>query len=94
MKTPNHYYLVADTAFPQGVVDIQGHIQAPLKDWQQVRGTPGQMEEAMAFNWELLSYWQTAEWSMWSIQGSFGRLWMPLSCNDDVTCGDLIEICL
>ena len=48
----------------------------------------------MAFNRELLSYRQTAEWSMWSIQGSFGRLRMPLDCNDDVAHGDLIEICL
>ncbi|KIJ10703.1 hypothetical protein PAXINDRAFT_157540 [Paxillus involutus ATCC 200175] len=31
MKTPGHYYLVADTAFPQGTADIKGHIQAPLK---------------------------------------------------------------
>lgn len=93
-QTPDHYYLVADTAFPQGAVDIQGHIQAPLKDGQRVRGTLGQMEEAMAFNWELLSYWQTAEWGMWSIQESFGRLGMRLDCNDDVACGDLIEICL
>ena len=61
MKTPDHYYLVADTAFPQGAVDIQAHIQAPLKDGQQVRGTPGQIEEVMAFNQELLLYQQIAE---------------------------------
>ncbi|KIK81943.1 hypothetical protein PAXRUDRAFT_806059 [Paxillus rubicundulus Ve08.2h10] len=39
MKTPGHYYLVADTAFPQGTADIKGHIRAPLKSGQRVRGT-------------------------------------------------------
>jgi hypothetical protein len=65
-----------------------------LKDGQRIRGTPEQMAEAMAFNHELLSYRQTAEWGMHAIQGSFGRLQMPLNCNNNSSRGDLIEICL
>ena len=65
-----------------------------MKDGQWVRGTTEQIEEAMAFNWELLSYRQTAEWGMRAIQGSFGRLRIPLDCNDNAGRGDLIEICL
>jgi hypothetical protein len=52
------------------------------------------MDEAMAFNHELLSYRQTAEWGMRAIQGSFGRLRLPLDCDDDDSRGDLLEICL
>lgn len=37
-------------------------------------GTADQIAEATAFNRELLSYRQTAEWGMRAIQGSFGRL--------------------
>ncbi|KAF9228946.1 hypothetical protein BS17DRAFT_792928 [Gyrodon lividus] len=61
-KTPEGHYIIADTAFPRGTVEIQGHICAPLKAGQQVGGTPDQIVEVMAFNQELLSYRQTAEW--------------------------------
>ncbi|KIK78037.1 hypothetical protein PAXRUDRAFT_165071 [Paxillus rubicundulus Ve08.2h10] len=93
-KTPDGYYLVADTAFPRGTVEIKGRICAPLKDGQQVMGTTDQIVEVMAFNRELLSYSQTTEWGMRAIQGSFGRLRIPLSCNDSKARGDLLEICL
>jgi len=31
-KTPEGYYLVTDTAFPQGSDQIKGRIRAPMKD--------------------------------------------------------------
>ncbi|KAI6009629.1 hypothetical protein F5J12DRAFT_905105 [Pisolithus orientalis] len=40
---------------------------------------------------ELLSYQQTAEWGMQAIQGSFGRLQVPLNINDEAKHGNLIE---
>lgn len=39
----------------------------------------------------MLSYRQTAEWGMRSIQGSFGRLRMPLPINDEQFRADLLE---
>ncbi|KIM55807.1 hypothetical protein SCLCIDRAFT_30069 [Scleroderma citrinum Foug A] len=93
-RTPDGYYLVADTAFPRGTGDIVGQIRTTLKDGQRIAGTPDQILEAMAHNWELLSYRQTAEWGMRAIQGSFGRLQMPLNIDHDERRGNLIEVCL
>ncbi|KIK80444.1 hypothetical protein PAXRUDRAFT_158675 [Paxillus rubicundulus Ve08.2h10] len=31
-KTPDGYYIIADTAFPRGTMEIKGHIHASLKD--------------------------------------------------------------
>lgn len=48
----------------------------------------------MAFNRELLSYWQTAEWGMRGLQNAFGRLCVPLDILDKEVRGDLIETCV
>ena len=45
---------------------------APIKTGQHLRGTVAEVEERFAYDRELLSYCQTAEWGMQSIQGSFG----------------------
>jgi len=57
-------------------------------------GTADQITKATAFNQELLSYRQTAEWGMRTIQGSFGRLRIPLDINNNAKRGNLIETCL
>ena len=44
-------------------------------------------------SWSILSYRQTAEWGMRELQGSFGRLWMPLEIQDMEKRADLIECC-
>jgi hypothetical protein len=62
--TPSGFYLVADTAFPRGADQIQGKIRAPIKTSQRIQGTSVQIEERLAFDRELLSYRQTAEWGM------------------------------
>ncbi|KAG2747612.1 hypothetical protein P692DRAFT_201840533 [Suillus brevipes Sb2] len=80
--TPPTYYIVADTAFPRGTNNIHGRICAPLKQGQRLQGSVAEIDERMAFNRELLSYRQTAEWGMRGLQGAFGRL------------RDLIEICV
>ena len=92
-ETPDGFYLVADTAFPRGTEEIEGRIMAPIKTGQRMCGTDEEIEERFAYDRELLSYRQTAEWGMRSIQGSFGRLRLPLQINDKNARGDLIEIC-
>ncbi|KZV61810.1 hypothetical protein PENSPDRAFT_592328, partial [Peniophora sp. CONT] len=42
----------------------------------------------------LLSYRQTAEWGMCALQGSFGRLRVPLEIENSERRGDLLETCL
>ena len=56
--------------------------------------TAKQIEEWFAFNWELLSYCQTAEWGNCALQGLFGHLQIPLEINDSQRRGDLIETCI
>lgn len=92
--TPAGYYIMADTAFPCGSNDINGRICTPLKQGQTLQGSAADIEERMAFNRELLSYRQTAEWGMRSLQGAFGRLRIPLNISDKEARGDLIEICV
>ncbi|KAF8799740.1 hypothetical protein BYT27DRAFT_7227722 [Phlegmacium glaucopus] len=67
-ETPDGFYLVADSAFPCGTVDIEGCIMAPIKTGQRLQGTIAEIEERFAYDRELLSYRQTAEWGMQSIQ--------------------------
>lgn len=78
--TPDGSYLVADTAFPQGTAQIAGKIKAPLKSGQHLPADPS---DVLEFNRQLLSYRQTAEWGMRVLQGSFGRLRLPLNIADD-----------
>lgn len=92
--TPPTYYIVADTAFPRGTNDIHGRICAPLKQGQRLQGSVAEIDERMAFNRELLSYRQTAEWGMRGLQGAFGRLRVPLEIANKEARGDLIEICV
>lgn len=76
------YYLVADTAFPAGSSDLKGQILSPLKVGQRLHGSQEELDARLALNRELLSYRQTAEWGMRSLQGSFGRLRVPLEVNN------------
>lgn len=92
-ETPDGFYLVADSAFPRGTIDIEGRIVAPIKTGQRLRGTAVEIEERFLYDRELLSYRQTAEWGMRSIQGSFGRLRLPLQINNKEGRADLLEIC-
>jgi hypothetical protein len=93
-RTPDGFYLVADTAFPRGAKQIEGKIRAPIKTGQRMRGTMEEIEEHLAFDRQLLSYRQTAEWGMRGLQGSFGRLRIPLEIGRHKERGDLIEICI
>lgn len=93
-QTPEGFYLVADTAFPRGAQQIEGRIRAPIKTGSRLRGTMVDIQERLAFDRELLSYRQTAEWGMRGLQGSFGRLRIPLEIGRQAERGDLIEICV
>ena len=57
-------------------------------------GNAQEVQEKLAFNHELLSYHQTAEWGMCTLQGLFGRLRIPLEVNHMEKCGDLLETCV
>jgi hypothetical protein len=93
-QAPKGYYLVADSAFPRGAFLVKDKIKAPLKGGSVVPGDHQELTELLAFNRQLLSYRQTAEWGMRTIQGSFGRLRVPLPINDENAHKELLETCL
>jgi hypothetical protein len=92
-KVPDGYFLVADTAFPRGPDSIAGKICAPLKSGDRLPGDPVQCQDLLAYNWQLLSYRQTAEWGMRTLQGAFGRLRVPLPISSENHRHHRIEIC-
>jgi hypothetical protein len=91
-QTPEGFYLVADTAFPRSTAQIEGKICVPIKTGQIIRGTTADIEKKLAFDRQLLSYRQTAEWGMRSLQGAFGRLRLPLNVDDaEETCSKSVS---
>lgn len=91
--TPDPYYLITDTAFPRGTSSISGKIKAPLKTGEHVTADLVEQDRIMRFDRELLSFRQTAEWGMRSLQGSFARLRMPLDINNPNGRARLLETC-
>jgi hypothetical protein len=88
-KTPEGYFLISDTAFPA----LAGKIKKPLRAGRTLRGTQAQIDELVAFDHQLLSARQAVEWGMRTIQGSFGRLRLPLPADQDEERGEMLEIC-
>ncbi|KXN89021.1 hypothetical protein AN958_06372 [Leucoagaricus sp. SymC.cos] len=90
--TPEGYYLVADTAFPCGSLDIEGKIHVPLKDGAPLPQDYQERKQLVDFTHSLTSYRQTVEWGMRALQGSFSRLRIPLSINYSEFRGDILEV--
>ena len=92
-ETPHGYRLVANSAFPQGHDQITGKILVPLKAGQSLPLDDEQREHTLRLSRSVLSYRQTAEWGMRELQGSFGRLRIPLAAEDLDQRANLIEVC-
>lgn len=92
--TPDGFYLVADTAFPRQSRSIQERIKAPLKDGAKLPRDPTERQSLLAFNRQLLSCRQAAEWGMRTLQGSFGRLRIPLNIANSKARAELLEVCI
>jgi len=92
-ETPDGFCLVADSAFPQGHDRVVGKIRVPLKANQPLPLDIDQREHMIRFSRSVLSYRQTAEWGMRELQGSFGRLRIPLGAEDLDQRADLLETC-
>ena len=88
------FYLVTNTAFPYRVQSIEGWICAPVKAGNKLQGICEEIEDALYFNRQLLSYRQTAEWGNCGLQGSFGRLRVLLEIAQEGQQGDLLETCI
>ena len=93
-KLPDGYYLVSDTAFPQGAGRCPGKIHAPLQAGSSLPADQDELANVLAFNRQLLSFRQSVEWGMRSLQGAFSRLRVPLPIEDPLSRQDLLEICV
>ena len=62
-----------------------------MKDGTRLPIDVVECQEIMEFDRQLLSYCQTAEWGMRTIQGSFGRLRVSLPINYTDARADLLE---
>ena len=92
-ETPDGYRVVADAAFPTGHDRISGKILVPLKAHTDLPLDPTQRKRVFQLSRSVLSYRQTAEWGMQELQGSFGRLQIPLEIEDMERRADIIESC-
>ncbi|KAF5366418.1 hypothetical protein D9758_009737 [Tetrapyrgos nigripes] len=63
-QVPEGYFVISDTAFPQGPIAISGKIKVPLKGGEWIPADPDRQEVVMRFNQQLLSFRQSAEWDM------------------------------
>jgi hypothetical protein len=80
--TPAPYYIISDTAFPSNNA-LATKIMKPLKqDFGDWPADPLERARLFRFNQQLVSSRQAAQWGMRSLQGSFGRLRMPMPSDD------------
>ena len=82
---------MTDTAFPCGSNQIAGRIKAPMKDGTRLPVDQTERKNIMQYDRQLLSFRQTAEWGMHTMQGSFGRLRVPLPINNGEIHSDILE---
>lgn len=91
-KTIEGYWLLADSRFPhQGIV--AGKIRVPLKNDCKLPTNPAEHALVIKRNTQHVSVRQPAEWGMRALQGSFGRLRVPMPCDDKEYRKYLLEAC-
>ncbi|PCH44177.1 hypothetical protein WOLCODRAFT_133109 [Wolfiporia cocos MD-104 SS10] len=91
-NTPPGYYLVCDTAFPHTAASIGNRIKTPLKSNSRLPTNHAERQQLLRLNRELVSFRQAAEWGMRSLQGSFGRLRLPLPISNAALRLKLLEV--
>ncbi|CAE6417110.1 unnamed protein product [Rhizoctonia solani] len=93
-KTPNGFFLLADSAFPRlGAGDAQ-KIKVPLKKNAVLPGDNQEMRRKKQESREVITARQAVEWGMRSIQGCFSRLYMPLDAHNAEGRARLLQICM
>ncbi|KAA1074568.1 hypothetical protein PGT21_010309 [Puccinia graminis f. sp. tritici] len=91
-RTPPGYRIISDMAFPRKSERIQARILAPAKRGDRLPRESVEFARLQLLNEQLFSARQAAQWGMRSIQGSFGRLKMPLPATDHQYQADLLQI--
>lgn len=63
-----------------------------MKSGQRLPADPVEKEAALAFNRQLVCCRQAAEWGMRAIQGTFGRIRLPMDANDAPHRSQVLEV--
>ena len=74
---PPWYTLLADSAFPSHNV----HLQVPFKEGAALPADEEERQFQLSSNNAIIAARQAAEWGMRSLEGTFGRLKVPLSVD-------------
>ncbi|KAG8711381.1 hypothetical protein FRC09_020637 [Ceratobasidium sp. 395] len=94
-QTPPGFFLLADSAFLQVDPVMREKVHTPLKKGMRFNGMQwNKILQAKQYSNAVVSARQAVEWGMRAIQGSFGRLRMPLDAHDKHGRQRLIEVCL
>ena len=94
VQTPDGFFLVADTAFPHGNDQIKGRIRTPMKEGMRLPADLVTRTEVLAYDRQLLSFRQSAEWGNGTLQRVFARLQVPLTLKYTRNQVTLLEACI
>lgn len=93
--TPPNYYLAADTAFATSNQEIRDKLRTPPKaGFTGFSPNPTIALQQVAYNEQLVSAKQAAEWGMGTLQGSFFRLKLPMPAENAEYRQLLLETCV
>lgn len=92
-RTPEGSFILSDTAFPRLAPWMKNKIRAPIKDGDRLPDDPMERLQMKRMSEHVTSARQAAEWGMRSLQGSFGRLKVPLPINDHRWRRNILEVC-
>ena len=90
--TPPGFRIISNTAFPRCTNRLGYRIIAPIKKGDRLPANPREYARLKIFNDQLVSAQQAAEWGMWSLQGSFARLKLPLPATDHAYRAKVLEL--
>ncbi|KAG9095375.1 hypothetical protein FS749_010561 [Ceratobasidium sp. UAMH 11750] len=94
-STPDDFFVLGDSAFPPLGDGPRQRIKTPLKRGRCIPGTTHEeREESLRMSNVITSVRQAVEWGMRAIQGSFGRLRLPLDANDGEWRARILETCM
>ena len=92
--TPVGYQIISDTAFPRRTNRLENRILAPMKKGDWLPSSPRSYLRLKLLNEQLVSARQAAKWGMRSIQGSFGRLKLPLPATNHHYRAKVLELAI
>jgi hypothetical protein len=91
-NTPPGFRCLANTAFPCCTDWLNYRILAPKKKGERLPSDPTKFARLKVLNKQVVSARQAAEWGMRALQGSFGRLKLPLPASNHKAQANIIHL--